>query len=421
MPVSRFLGQLIGLAGLVFLIAAPSASAAARFASPTGSGTACSQAVPCEIVPAINEAKNNDDITIEPGTYGSPTKPLTLTLDDGGNTLAIHGQAGQPRPIIITQAGYGIELLGKNSSVSDLDIEDATGQYGIYVSGVYNASIDHVISHVSAAAAVACYPSGTLTDSVCWSSGSDGIAATLLVLLSGSATLRNDTLIASGSGGKAAAVDATGGTTMAINLVNSIARGVGADISASTDSNPKSTATVSAEHSNYANVQISNEGGGSTASVTPAGSGTNQTGAPAFVNATAGDFHELEGSPTIDAGVNSPEDGVTDLDGNPRALPAQILCSGSPSAVTDIGAYEFVPVAPPCPLPPPPETTITKTKLNRKEKEISFSFQATGTASGFECKLRKPPVKHQRKPHSGVFGVYISEVLQTSAARHLQV
>jgi len=399
MAIMRCAGQVVGFGGLILLIAVPSARASERFASPTGTGSACTQAVPCDIVTAVNNASNNDDVTIEPGTYGSPT-PLTTTLDDGGNTLTIHGEADQPRPVIITQAGFGIELLGANSSLSDLDLENSVGEYGIYVGGVYSATIDRVISHVSAPKAVACYPSGTLTDSVCWSSGPDGVATTLLVPLSVTATLRNDTLIGSGSGGTAVAANAVSDATMTINLTNSIARGAGADISASTDSNPKTTAIVNADHSNYANVQISNGGGGSTTSVTPAGSATNQTGAPAFVDSATGDFHELAGSPTINAGINSPEDGSTDLDGNPRALPARLTCGMSELAVTDIGAYEFVPVAPPCAPPLPPNTKITKTKINLKKKRVSFSFQATGTATGFECELISPRRKHHKNPRA---------------------
>ena len=333
MFVRGHVGRVAVLSGLMFLFIASSASAAARFASPSGSGTGCTQGAPCDIVTAVNSAVSGDDITIEPGTYGSPT-PLTTTLDDEGKTLAIHGQAGQSRPVIVTQAGYGIELLGNNSSVSDLDVEDAVGQYGIYVSGAYESAIDHVISHVSAAKAVACYPAGTLTDSVCWSSGPSGVAATLLVISSATATLRNDTLIASGSSGTAVAANATVGSTMTINLTNSIAHGAGTDISASTDTEAKSTAIVNADHSNYATVQIENGGGGSTTSVTPAGSATNQVGAPAFVNAATGDFRELSSSlSTIDQGINSPLNGGADLDGNPRQL----------GASTDIGAYELIP------------------------------------------------------------------------------
>jgi hypothetical protein len=338
--VRRHAGRVAGLCGLLFLFAAPAASAATeRFASPSGTGTACTLAAPCEIVTAVNNAATGDDITIEPGTYGSPT-PLATTLDDGGNTLSIHGQAGQPRPIIISKAGYGIELGGENSSVSDLDLEDSTGEYGIYSYSANGNAIDDVISHMSAAKAVACYPSGTLTDSVCWSSGSSGIAATLLVVSSATATLRNDTLIASGSGGTAVSAHAFA-STMTINLTNSIARGAGADISVHTELNATAKAIVNADHSNYANVQISNEFPGSTTSVTPAGSATNQTGAPAFVDEAVGNFHELSSSTaTIGQGIDSPLDGTTDLDGNPREL----------NGTTDIGAYEFI--------PPPTSTTV---------------------------------------------------------------
>ena len=221
MVIRRGVAQVAVLSGLMLLIAAPSAFAAARFASPSGSGTECTQAAPCDILTAVKNAANNDDITIEPGTYGSPT-PLAMTLDDEGKTLAIHGQAGQPRPVIISHAGFGIELLGMNSSVSNLDLEDSSGEYGIYVSGTYSTTIDHVVSHVSAPKAVACYPSGTLTDSVYWSSGENGVAATLLVVASVTATLRNDTLIASGSGGTAVVANAIVGSTRTMNLTLSL-------------------------------------------------------------------------------------------------------------------------------------------------------------------------------------------------------
>ncbi len=382
------LGRLLLLAALALLILVPSAAATARFASPSGSGTACTQALPCGIVTAVNEAVENDDVTIGPGTYGSPV-PLTSELEDGGKRLSIHGQAGQPRPVIITQAEYGVELLAPGSSLSDVDIEDAAGHFGLYVNELGAATVDHVISHVSAAGAIACYPSGTLTDSLCWSSGPNGIAGTVLVASSVTATLRNDTLIASGAGGTAVAVNSSTNSTMTINLTNSIARGAGTDISASTDSDPKTAAIVNADHSNYATVQANDGGGGSTISVTPAGSGTNQQGAPAFVNPAAGDFRELAGSgATIDRGENSDLDATTDLDGNPRALPGQLTCGPEAAAVTDIGAYELVPVVPPC-APQLAAAKITKTRVSRQAGSVRFTFRGLGSVSAFECRLQE--------------------------------
>jgi hypothetical protein len=384
--------------GSILLIAVPGASAAARFASPSGSGTTCSSAQPCDVVTAVNGAATNDDITIEAGTYGSPT-PIATTLDDEGKKLTIHGQAGQPRPVIVSGAGIGVELLGNGSRLSNVDIEDPTGQYGIFVNGAYNADIDHVIAHTSAANSTACYVAGTVVDSVCWSSGSSGTGATLLVIASATVALRNDTVIASGSGGNAVVANGTAGSTMTINLYNTIARGAGADILVSTDSNPASKAAVSADHSNYANVQIANGGGGSLTSVTPAGSASNQTGLPVFVNAAAGNFHEQASSvATVDLGENSPLNGTTDLDGNPRALAPPTACGQNP--VTDIGAYELVEPSVAACRPPLtlPDTRITAAKISAKKGAVTFSFQGSGTVSGFECALQRPRRKHHKKP-----------------------
>ncbi|HEX5853605.1 MAG TPA: Ig-like domain-containing protein [Solirubrobacteraceae bacterium] len=305
--------------------------------------------MPCNIYEAVEKAAEGDDITIESGTYGSPT-PLATTIAEIAHNVSMHGQAGQPRPLVITEAGYGIQLLGENSTVSDLDVENSAGQYGIYVASNINASIDHVISHVSAPKAIACYPPGTLTDSVCWASGAEGIATTLGVGLSATATLRNDTLIASGSGGTAVLDSAMSDSTMTMNLSNTIARGAGADIVARTDSESKSKAIVNADHSNYATVHDEPGGGGSTISVTPAGTATNLTGAPGFINSAAGDFHENPGSfSTIDQGIDSSLNRTTDLDGNPRELRGYSEGGGfppspfHPSFRTDIGAYEFIP------------------------------------------------------------------------------
>lgn len=65
------------------------------------------------------------------------------------------------------------------------------------------------------------------------------------------------------------------------------------------------------------------------------------------------DYHELSGSPTIDAGITDPASGTADLDGNARVQ----------GASTDIGAYEFTPSAtgPATGLSPSPSPTPTPT------------------------------------------------------------
>jgi hypothetical protein len=69
-----------------------------------------------------------------------------------------------------------------------------------------------------------------------------------------------------------------------------------------------------------------------TAGETVIDKGGNQSAAPLFVNAGAGDYREAAGSPTIDAGAVD-QLGTLDPDGNARVL----------GPAPDIGAYEFVP------------------------------------------------------------------------------
>ena len=68
----------------------------------------------------------------------------------------------------------------------------------------------------------------------------------------------------------------------------------------------------------------------------------NQEAEPLFAAPAALDFHELAGSPTIDAGGRTAALGTTDLDGKPRIQ----------GAAPDIGAYETA-TPPPVDMHPP--------------------------------------------------------------------
>ena len=338
MGATRRFGSAIVCAVAALLLSASAADAAARFASPSGtSADPCTQASPCDIATAVNMAMADDDVTIEPGTYG----PLTTTLNDGFHTLTIHGQAGAPRPVLnFSTASAGFILFGTGTTLTNVEVDMAdTNEVGIAVDGG-GVIVDRVLSHAFGANSSGCQLLSvmTLTNSVCVADGSGSSVGALVSDIGTSATLRNDTLEAPGgtssTGGLALLVSAEGGSTTA-TLTNVIARGAQADLVASTGSNASSQAVIMADHSNYANAQTMNGGGGSTTTITPAGSGTNQTQAPQFANPGADQFQEVAGSPTIGAGFSSPANGMTDLDGNPRQV------AGS----TDIGAYQFI--APP--------------------------------------------------------------------------
>jgi hypothetical protein len=111
------------------------------------------------------------------------------------------------------------------------------------------------------------------------------------------------------------------------------------------DVNVAGTGAIALTNSNYATVSTSSSAG-TGYSYTPPGTDGNQTAPPQFVDAAAGDFHELPTSPTVDAGLADQLLAPTDLDGAARSLPA---CLGG-AAVPDIGAYELVPTAA-CPQP----------------------------------------------------------------------
>jgi len=155
---------------------------------------------------------------------------------------------------------------------------------------------------------------------------------------------------------------------------------------------PGGTGSVVLDHSNF-----------DTSKGTVTGT-ANQTAPPVFVDAAGGDFHQRLGSPTIDAGVNDPANGTTDLEGEPRAYGGPNLfplCGGGTASppVTDIGAYEEIyAIAVPaisCPRPriARPDTRITAAKIRKRTGRAKFRFKAIGPRTAFLCKLTKAKPK----------------------------
>src|SRR4051794_8388918 len=316
---------------VMFLAVAASASAATRYAEPNGNGPEpCDLSDPCSLQAAVEAPAviDGDEVILLPGTYAE-----TDELDDNSDAIDMHGQAGAPRPTIMSSAAVALFSNDPGTVIHHLNIEASGSLYGLFLqAGV----VDEVIVHKTTNGSACTFPgaaSATIRDTVCWSSGSTGFGVG--VNQSGGTTaikLRNVTAVSSASTNSYGVfLGSANSANVSIDGRAVIAQGATADIRASEDAT--SSSTINLDTSNYFTVSL----GTGTPTVTPAGSGTNQTAEPLFVDVATGNFHQAAGSPTIDAGGLDGFSGSIDIDGDPRTL----------GAAPDIGADEFVPPQPP--------------------------------------------------------------------------
>lgn len=372
----RLIGALVLAAAL--LLPAGSALAAPRYAEPAGDGPAatCPQSDPCDLDTAVENAAvvDGDEVIVTPGTYN--VAQLVVT-----DAITIHGDAAQPRPTINTTAVHGI-FLNDAATLRDLDTVAASqGAINVNASG---ATLERVAATATASGAIVCWvhASVTIRDSICASTAtnSNGIGANSgLPPANVAITLRNVT--AAGTTRGLSFNYSGAGLNVTIDAKSVIASGPTSDVGASASGN--ATIQMTLAHSNY-NTEFENGTKGGTASVTDPGTGTgNQTALPLFVNAGAGDYHQLSTSPTIDAGVVDGSSGASDLDGDPRSLDGNETCPDVP--VADIGADEYVAVAPDC---DPPETSISGGPTGTtSDSTPTFDLAADEIGSTFECRV----------------------------------
>jgi hypothetical protein len=335
---------------MAVLIAAPAVAAAAeRYAAPDGSGAVCSDALPCAIHEAINNAAANDEVIILAGDYGSATAPLSGSVASPMPNLNVHGEDGQPRPRIFLDTGNnstGFGLTGVNTEARHFEVHHHASSGSRQAAFLLNdAEATDIVARIVSPQGKACVVLGTslLTNSVCEATATSafGIATHTGVGpgADNSSVLRNVTAIAQGSG--SIGIHAYGGNfpgeDQSLTVTNAIARGgpgqadVAANRPCPNPGDPCGNAVVTIDHSNFGFEGALPPGSGDRVVDGPGGG--NQRFVP--VNfAGPGDFHQAAGSPTIDKGVTNVFTGPTDFDGDPRAL--------GPGG-TDIGADEFVP------------------------------------------------------------------------------
>ncbi len=365
--------SLIGASCLAILaVLVPSALAAGPFyASPTGTGSACTQPAPCSLNEAVSKGNGSlGNVVVGPGTYAlSSMLFLSAPIDVGG-------QPGLPAPVLQTTVATSISV--SSAHLHDLHIEGG-GELSLFSGVADRIFISYTGTGVNH---TACFlgSGATLRNSVCWAHDGASLNSALREqFFSGTAnpvTLRNDTLITTAPAAPAMQLEVgNSGTKASIEGSNVIARAVNhADVEALVVSGP-ATATIALNHSNYGTVsQV-----GTGATVTAPGASSNQIVFPAFVGPATGDFREAAASSTVDAGIASALEDTVDLLGNPRS---QALCIGG-TPIPDIGAYELASAscAGPAPASPSNKFKLGKLKLNKKKGTATLSVKVPGAGT----------------------------------------
>jgi len=354
------------LTAVALLACAAAAQAGQRYATPTGSGIACTQQSPCSLNAALEKAEANDEVIVGGGQY---TLPSTAAVPFGAEGAWVHGDFGGPPPTIAAAiSGPTLAVTAPKSRLSYVDVRNtATGATGFY------CGIEGTVERARATAVgtgsvggVQLY-SCSVRDSLILATGK---GATAIYGSCETTTLhtRNVTAIATGENSAGVRVHNTNimflppTKTCSLDLRNGIASGAESDLQ--TSGSPYGIANIDVSNSNFVTTKPAS---GSI------GGPSNQTASPLFVNAAAGDYREAPGSPTIDAGAVDPLLGPVDLDGNPRTV----------GPAPDIGAFEYVP-------PPVPAAVVGRIQLLKLSRR-RFRAANVGGAT-ISAKKKRAPV-----------------------------
>ena len=345
-------------------VALPSFTAEARaattwYAAPGGSGTACTQPSPCDVVYALEtRPADGDMVVLSGGNYAIPAASFGIFVD---KRISIEGPASGTPARLIADPGLGTVLNVNPASgptlhvhVTDLQIQMEPG-YGFGATN--NGSGEMVIDRIRVDAPagngipIALSQAGSgqllLRNSISRVTGGGGIGINVFGPNSGlgEVQLRNVTVDASTGTGRG--LVAQGGQNygtscgnLTVDVKNSYLRGgpperdVRALGGTGVITDPPCPSIVNSSNSNWRSSE--SETGGVVNSIADQ---HNVDGS--FVNAAGGDYRQLPSSQTIDKGVADSLIGPVDFEGEARI-------SGT---APDIGAdeYQYPPSAPKAP------------------------------------------------------------------------
>jgi hypothetical protein len=340
------LAVVIGGAAALTAAASPArAIAADAYASPGGAGD-CSAGDPCSLHAAVSTVTGGDDVLLADGTYTLTAGTGSLSLSDSTLKPRVPGT----RPVINAVDGRNVvsDGSGRLEDVTIVASGLSPGTAALEFTGGGRASRVAVVATGVSPIGVLMVGAAELFDSTVWTTSTAGKAIRTGI---GGAIIRNVTGVATGSGSVGLHAEGEGGIPQSTGVVNSIFRGSTTDVLATATS---ADSNIDIDYSDYV-----------TSSDAPPAAQINEgtfniSGAPVFRNASAGDFRQCPGSPTIDKGTTTPS--TIDFDGDARSL----------GAAADIGADEFTGAecpAPPTTTPQTPVPTPKKCKKGRKLKK----------------------------------------------------
>jgi len=314
------------------LMAPGVAAAATRYAAPDGDGpqATCPESNPCSLSAAVEgpAVANGDEVVVLPGIhqlpgddptdFESPINPLQIT-----KAITVHGTPGAPPTIFVGPDKGSVYLNNPGAVLRDVIIENA----GL---GLRAGLAERVIS--LSPANYVCYfdqpstspvPAPVIRDSACigdptGSALSVGVNAGVYAGPPRSVAGKLVNVTAIGTDGIAAfGQDGSSATIEATNVI-AIGGPGGHDVSTFTEAGGSAGvgagATVTLTNSNYQTVSARGPG----TSITPPGTGSNQTAEPVLASPSTGDVRQVTGSPTIDAGAVVPLLGSFDFEGQAR-------------------------------------------------------------------------------------------------------
>jgi len=335
-------GKTVGLAGMVALLIAAPAQAATRFAAPGGTGAdpCTNPATPCSIFTAADggapgtTVQTGDEVVLAPGEYSDAAGDLgpseVVQLAAG---ISVHGKKGAEHPVVRLEEasiGFGAFTVTEGDTLSHVEIDTSTARSNLAVFG--GTVEDLIVRNTSEVAqSIAClHFAGTIRDSACLASAANSVAIGVsnVTVATTTATLRNVTAVDTGAGGKGLSYAIFNSGTETISAKAVIAKGDTVDVEArgAEFGGGAGHVAIELDHSDFANTEATAAAGGS-ASVTSPSANSNVETEPLLA---FDGYHELAGSPTINAGAVDGSSGTTDIDGQSRSI-----------GVPDIGADEL--------------------------------------------------------------------------------